>query len=161
LKPAHQWSITVTIDASRERVWSAGDDLTLIPRYHPEVARVELLSGQSTRGVGVEYKCIIETGRRGWCVERVVEHVPLEKMTVDFPSDSWGISDLLDGFRTELLLEACDGGACRVTIRAFYEPKPLWLRLINPVGLRWLMRRRALQVLRGLKRFVEAGGAAA
>ncbi len=161
MKRAPQWSATLTIDASRERVWSVGEDLTLIPRYHPEVARVELLSGRSTRGVGVEYKCIVEKGRKGWCVERVVEHVPLEKMTVDFPSDSWGIGDLLAGFRTELLLEARDAATCRVTIRAFYEPRPLWLRLVNPVGFRWLMRRRALQVLRGLKRFVEAGGAAA
>lgn len=67
---------------------------------------MELLSGSARRAPGMSYKCIVPTGRRaGWCVERVIEHVPLQRTTVTFSEDSWGLSRLLADFTTELSVE--------------------------------------------------------
>jgi hypothetical protein len=33
------------------------DDVTLIPRYHPDVDTVDLIAGQARRAVGTKYQC--------------------------------------------------------------------------------------------------------
>jgi len=70
-----QWMTDIQINARLGDVWAVIDDLTLVPRYHPEVKLVEYLSGHTRRAPGVTYRCTIPDGpRKGWCVERVIEH---------------------------------------------------------------------------------------
>ena len=59
---------------------------------------MDLLSGQSTRATGVKYRCTILEGRKGSCVEEVVDYVPGERFATAFPEDTWGISEMLRGF---------------------------------------------------------------
>jgi hypothetical protein len=73
------------IRASHDRLWAIVDDLSLIPKYHPEVGKVDLLSGQSTRATGVKYRCTILEGRKGSCVEEVVDYVPGKRLATAFP----------------------------------------------------------------------------
>ena len=149
-----QWAVEIRINAPVEKVWEAGQDLTLIPQYHPEVRHVEFVSGATRRAPGVEYKCIVPEGRKGWCVERVVENIPNQKMSIEFPEDSWGLSRMLDNFLTELTLHSEDG-ATRVRLEAFYAPKSLRLRVMNALVMRRMMRKRAILTLQGLKRMIE------
>lgn len=152
-----QWTAEVLVEAPVPRVWIAVEDLTLIPGYHPDVEEVELLSGERRRAPGVAYKCIVPDGlRSGWCIERVVEHVPYERTTVDFPDDSWGIGRWLDGFLAEVDVSPRGLDATLVRLRAFYAPKGPIARILN-VLLRPMMRRRARLTLQGLKRLVEGG----
>jgi hypothetical protein len=118
---------------------------------------VELLSGSARRAPGVSYKCVVPSGKRaGWCVERVIEHVPLERTTVAFPEDSWGLSRLLGDFTTEL--SVAPAGApdrTRVQLAAHYVPQGWRARILNRLGLRWVMRRRARQTLGRLGKLIE------
>lgn len=144
------------VDAPVASVWAVVEDLTLIPRYHPDVRDVELVSGDSTRAPGVTYKCVIPEGpRKGWCVERVVENVPFRRMSIDVPEDSWGLGRMMDGFLAELTLEPVGDEATVVRLRAFYGPRDLKARLLNVILLRRTMRKRAGLTLEGLKRLVE------
>ncbi len=87
-----QWKVEIRVNAPVTKVWDAIEDLTLIPKYHPDVRSVEYLSGQTKRAPGVAYKCVVPEGRKGWCVERVVENIPNRRTSVAFPEDSWGMS---------------------------------------------------------------------
>ena len=150
-----QWKVEIRIRAPIDRVWDAVEDISLIPRYHPEVREVEYLSNTTRRARGVSYRCVIPDGRTGWCVERVVEHIPLQKITIAFPEDSWGLGRIFDQFLTELTVKAVDSTTTLVQLQAFYVPKTWKARVMNTLRLRPVMRRRALQILEGLRRLVE------
>jgi hypothetical protein len=149
----------VRVEAPLKKVWEAIEDLTLIPAYHPEVARVEFLSNVDRRAPGVRYRCIIPSGRRrGWCIEEVVDHVPFERTSVRFPDDSWGLSKLVEDFRTEIAVLAESKSRTELRLTAFYRPKG-WVRLANRIGMRRVMRHRARATLVGLRALVEGAAA--
>jgi len=151
-----QWQVEDVIAVPLERTWAAIDDLSLIPRYHPVVREVEFPTGASRRAPGVEYKCVVPAGpRRGWCVEKVVDHIPLRSSTVAFTADSWGIGSLLDDFVTEIAVETFEETKTRVTLRGFYAPKGWRGWLFNVLVIRRTMRKRARDTVRGLKRLLE------
>ena len=152
---APQWTVELRIRAPLDRVWDAVEDLSLIPRYHSDVREVEYLSNTTRRGRGVSYRCVVPDGRTGWCVERVVEHVPLRKTTIAIPEDSWGLTQLIDQFLTELTVEDVDGGTTLVRLQAFYVPKTWKAQVLNILRLRPRMRQRALRTLEGLRRLLE------
>src|SRR5918995_1913244 len=150
-----QWHTEITIAAPPERVWAIADDITLIPKYHPEVRHVELISGAKRRAAGVRYRCTIPEGRRGNCIEEVTEYVPGSRFVTAFPEDSWGLSQQLTDFTVETVVEPAAEGT-RVGLNAYYRPRTLLMKLLNPLGLRRLMARRAFHTLAGVKRLAKA-----
>jgi hypothetical protein len=153
-----QWQADAIVDAPLGVTWAAIDDLSLIPRYHPVVRNVELPTGVSRRAPGVEYRCVVPEGpRRGWCVEKVIDHVPLHRTTVAFTDDSWGLSKLIDDFVTEIVVEPSGDSMTRVVLRGFYTPRGAWGAVLNTLVLRRQMRRRAADTLRGLGQLLASG----
>jgi hypothetical protein len=151
-----QWQAEIIIEAPLETIWAAFEDLSLIPSYHPEVQKVEFSSGVTRRGPGVEYKCIVPSGpRRGWCIEKVMEHVPLRSSTVAFTDDSWGLSKLVGDFITEIHVEPLAEAKTRVMLRGFYTTKGWRGYVLNALVIRRTMRKRAQETLRGFKRLLE------
>ena len=151
-----QWRTSVRTRASRDRLWAIVDDISLIPRYHPEVSKVDLVSGQATRAIGVKYRCTITKGRKGSCVEEVVDYVPGERFATAFPEDTWGISRMFRDFVVESILVPHGENETELVLEAYYEPIRWTTRLLNALFLRRLMARRALRTLEGVKRLVEA-----
>jgi hypothetical protein len=134
----------------------------LSPAIIQTYGRSKLLSGTTRRAPGMSYKCIVPSGKRaGWCVEQVIEHVPLERTTVAFPADSWCLSRLLGDFTTELKVASPeDVDRTRVELTAYYRPQSWRGCLLNYLGLRWLMRMRARQTLNNARQLIEARHAA-
>ncbi len=116
---------------------------------------MEYLSGQTKRATGVANKCVVPEGRKGWCVERVVENIPNRKTSVAFPEDSWGMSQMFDDFLTDLTVEPWGGNTTLVQLQASYVPRGLRVRVMNVLLMRRMMRKRARLTLQGLKRLVE------
>jgi hypothetical protein len=156
MRESFQWRISLRIKASRERLWAIVDDISLIPKYHAEVGKVDLLSGQNTRAMGVKYQCTILEGRKGSCVEEVVDYVPGERFTTAFPEDTWGISKMLRDFVVESILVPQGDLETDAVLEAYYEPIGWKMRVLNVLLLRRLMARRALRTLEGVKRLAEA-----
>ena len=152
---AFQWKTSVTIHASRHHVWAIGNDISLIPQYHPEVSKVDLLSGQGFRTLGAKYRCIITEGRKGSCVEEVVECVPGERITTAFPEDTWGLSKMFADFVVETVLLTHGEDETELVLKAFYEPIGWRARLLNHLFLRRLMARRARRTIEGIKEMAE------
>lgn len=156
MRACFQWRTSLRIRATRDRLWSIVDDLSLIPKYHAEVGKVDLLSGQSTRAMGVKYRCTVLEGRKGSCVEEVIDYVPGERFTTAFPEDTWGISKMLRGFVVESILVPQGDFEMDAVLEAYYEPIGWKMRALNVLLLRRLMARRALRTLEGVKRLAEA-----
>src|SRR5262245_5392147 len=156
MKGPFQWRTSLRIRASRDRLWAIVDDISLIPKYHPEVGKVDLLSGQMTRGTGVRYRCTILDGRKGSCVEEIVDHVPGERFSTAFPEDTWGMSKMLRGFVVDSILVPHGDFETDVVLEGYYEPMGWKMRVLNALILRRLMARRALRTIEGVKRLAEA-----
>lgn len=150
-----QWKTSVSIQAPQERVWAIVDDISLISQYHPEVKKVNLLSGQKTRALGVKYQCIIPEGRRGSCIEEVVDYVPGQKMAIAFPEDTWGMSKMLGDFVVETTLVPEGNHQTVLELEAYYNPIGWTTRVMNLLFLRRMMARRAARTIEGIKRLSE------
>jgi hypothetical protein len=152
-----QWTAEIVVDAPLQKVWEVAEDITLIPEYHPEVGRVDLIAGQAKRSLGTRYQCNILEGRRaGSCVEEVVAYEPGRKVTTRMVSDTWGIDRMLADFRVETTVSRHSETSTILKFEAFYEPVGVMYRLLNAVWLRRAIRRRSLAVMHGIKRFIEA-----
>ena len=137
MKRRVQWRAAVTINAPKEKVWDATEDISLIPSYHPDVGRVELLSANSRRVPGVEYQCFVTEGpRKGNCVERVTESIPYQKTVTLSVSDTWGLTKLVRDFVTETILSSTGNQTTTVTMLGYYEPADFKARVMNLLFIR-------------------------
>ncbi len=157
MKQKLQWEVKVSINAPVEQVWNVTQDLSLIPVYHPEVEKIELLSNQTNRAAGVEYKCIIPEGkpRSGSCVEKVVENIKYKKTTTLAVEDTWGLSEMLKDYTTDLLFEKNDDKTTTLHFQGYYEPIGFKNQLMNLIILRRIMKKRGKVVLTGIKNLIE------
>ena len=157
-----QWTVEIVVDAPLNRVWELAEDITLIPQYHPEVDKVDLIAGQAKRSVGVKYQCNILDGRRaGSCVEEVVAYEPERLVATEMVSDTWGIDRMLSDFRVVSTVSRHTETSTILKFQAFYEPVGLKNRLLNALFLRRALRRRSLAVMNGIKRVVEGKASSA
>jgi len=151
-----QWTVEILVDAPLKRVWEVAEDITLIPQYHPEVDKVDLIAGQAKRSLGTKYQCNILEGRRaGSCVEEVVACEPERMLATRMVSDTWGIDRMLTGFRVEATVSRRTETSTILKFQAFYEPVGLKNRVLNALVLRRALRRRSLAVMNGIKRVAE------
>ena len=151
-----QWMTEIVVNAARKRVWEICEDITLIPRYHPVVDRVDLIAGQAKRSLGVQYRCNIVDGRRvGSCVEEVIACEPERMLATRMVSDTWGIDRMLADFWVESTLCHLSETSTIVRFKAFYEPVGLKNRVLNALFLRRALRKRSMAVLMGIKSIVE------
>jgi len=157
-----QWTVEIVVDAPLKRVWEVANDITLIPQYHPEVDKVDLIAGQAKRSLGAKYRCNILEGRRaGSCVEEVVAYEPERMVATEMVSDTWGIDRMLSDFRVVSTVSRHTETSTILKFQAFYEPVGLKNRLLNALFLRRALRRRSLAVMNGIKRVVEGKASSA
>jgi len=157
-----QWTVEIVVDAPLKRVWEVANDITLIPQYHPEVDKVDLIAGQAKRSVGTKYQCNILEGRRaGSCVEEVVAYEPERMVATEMVSDTWGMDRMLSDFRVVSTVSRHTETSTILKFQAFYEPVGLKNRLLNALFLRRAIRRRSLAVMNGIKRVVEGKASSA
>jgi hypothetical protein len=151
-----QWTVEIVVDAPLKRVWEVAQDITLIPQYHPEVDKVELIAGQAKRSLGTKYQCSILEGRRaGSCVEEVVACEPERMLTTRMVSDTWGIDRMLIDFRVEATVSPRTARSTTLKFQAFYKPVGWKNRVLNVLVLRRAFQRRSLAVMNGIKRVAE------
>ena len=155
MKNNFQWKLDLEIKAPLKKVWEICDDLTLITSYHPDVTKVDLISGVDKREVGVSYRCNIESGlRRGWCTEKVLNYEKYKSMTIIIPEDSWGLNKILLEFSSELFVEEIDPLKTKLIVKTYYRPKGLKGLLFNTL-FKSKMRKQAINTFLSLKRNIE------
>ena len=151
-----QWTAEIVVNAPLKTVWEVANDVTLIPRYHPEVDTVDVIAGQARRTVGTKYQCNILDGRRaGHCVEEVLAYEPERMVVTRMVSDTWGIDRMLADFRVKSTASPRSKRSTILRFEAFYKPVGLKNRLLNAWFLRRALRKRSLAVMNGIKRMAE------
>jgi len=157
MKGEFQSSVSVVIQAPVSKVWEIADDLSLIPKYHPEVGKVDFIDGQSKRALGVKYQCSVLEGRKGSCVEEVVEYIPQHRLSTAMPQDTWGIHKMLTDFVVDSVVDPIDEHSCTLRFDAYYNPVGFHNKILNILMLRRVFKKRSLSVMQGIKRLAETG----
>ena len=156
MKRRFQSRVSIRVNASAIKVWEINDDISLIPQYHPEVGKVDLLSGQSKRAAGVKHLCSILEGRKGTCTEEVVDYIPNKKLSTAMTQDSWGLYKMLADFIVDTSLEPVDDNSCYLQFEAYYNPIGLRNKILNFLILKRAFRKRSKSVMEDIKRRAEA-----
>jgi len=137
-----------TVPAARERVWEVISDPACLPRWWPDVVRVEeatrlawtkVLRTPRGKTVRADFTRLAADEPRRLVWRQEVEESPFER--------------LLSENVTELELEPADGGATRVEIRAVQRLRG-WARF-GGFLFRRATRRKLDEALDGLERTVE------
>jgi hypothetical protein len=157
MKGKFQSSVSIVIQAPCSKVWEIIDDISLIPKYHPEVGKVDFITGQSKRALGVKYQCSVLEGRKGSCVEEVVEYIPQQKLSTAMPQDTWGIDKMLTDFIVDTTVHPIDEHSCILQFDAYYNPVGFRNKILSTLMLRRVFKKRSLSVMQGIKHLAETG----
>ena len=133
MQPPFRSKQEVIINAPLDSVWSFSMDLTKIPRFHPRVVMVALLSGKTFREPGASYKCHLSGGKH-WCIEKDIEIIPLQKIVTVLPEDTFGISKILSDYRVESTFQALGQQSTKVEISHYYSTTTLKANLLNLIA---------------------------
>lgn len=155
MKGTFQSSVSIVVQAPVSKVWEIIDNISLIPNYHPEVGKVDLITGQSKRALGVKYQCSVLEGRKGSCIEEVVEYIPQQKLSTAMSQDSWGIDKMLADFVVDTIVHPINEHSCTLQFDAYYNPLGFRNKVLNTLMLRRAFKKRSLSVMQGIKRLAE------
>ncbi len=154
LKGKFQWRLELGIKAKQTEIWEIADDIALIPEYHPEVGKVTFIDGKYKRAVGVKYQCNILEGRKGSCIEEVVEYIPNYKLSTRMGKDTWGMDKMFKDFVVETTLLP-NNESTILRFEAFYNPVGIFYKILNILFLRRVIKKRSLLVMKGIKNLSE------
>ena len=152
MRPPFRSRQKVVVNASLETVWEFNMDITKIPRFHPRVSKVDLLSGKARREPGVSYQC--HFSGKHTCVEKDIEIVPMEKIVTVLAEDSFGISRILSDYVVESTLHREGEFSTRVEISHYYSTNTWKARLLNFVASRKIARE-TQAILNAMKTAIE------
>ena len=153
MRPTFQSKQSVTINASLEKVWEFGLDLSRIANYHPRVYKVDLISGKQFREAGVAYRCHLSDGKNT-CIEKDIEIIPLKKIVTVFISDTMGLTKLLPDYVVETTLEKIDDQTTHLEISHFYSSSKLKVWLLN-IFIKKKVAKETQDMLNELKKAIE------
>jgi hypothetical protein len=153
MRENYQSKQEVIINAPLEVVWEFNQDLTKIAEYHPRVNKVDLISGQSSRGVGIAYQCHLSDGKNT-CIEKDIEIIPMEKIVTALPEDTMGIAKLLPDYVVETLFTKLDEKRTRMEFYHFYSTKSLKIKLLNLIA-RTKIAKESQATLNAIKKSIE------
>jgi hypothetical protein len=153
MTPTFQSRQSVTINASLEKVWEFGLDLSRIAAYHPRVYKVDLISGKQFREAGVAYRCHLSDGKNT-CIEKDIEIIPMKKIVTVFISDTLGLTKLLPDYVVETTLEKIDDQTTQIEISHFYSSSKLKVWLLN-YFIKTKVAKETQDMLNALKKAIE------
>lgn len=127
----------VIIDASLEKVWDLNMDILKIPEYHPDVKKVEFISGNSQREEGVIYQLDIIQGKgKKATIEKVkvVRVVPYKKLLTIVLENSSLASKLFSSIRVETLFKKITDRTTKIIIHEYLQTKNILYKFLFSIG---------------------------
>jgi len=146
----------IVVAAPVERVWPLIADSRLLPEWGPPVRAVEVLGPPGSEGLDSRRRVDAEfDGKRGFFVERRIEHQPGRRIAYVIEEESFGLFRVMRRPGFSLELEPSGSGATRVVFTFFHDPKGILGHLLNLLVIRRAQRRNRLAALASLKRRAE------
>jgi len=153
IRPNFQSRQEVIINAPVKKVWEMNQDLSQISSYHPRVRKVDLISGNQFRNIGISYQCNLIDGKNT-CIERDIEIVPLQKIVTEMVHDTMGLTRILPDYIVETTLSKIDDNSTKIEMLHFYSSSKLFVRLLNFVIKRKIARQ-TQDTLDAMKKWIE------
>ena len=154
MRPKFQSRQEVIINAPLEKVWELNQDLSKIADYHPNVSKVELISGKQFRAPGVSYQCHLTDGKNT-CIEKDIEIIPMEKIVTLLPFDTMGLTKLLPDYVVETNLSKVGNNTTKVEILHFYSTSKFFVWLLNCIIIKRKMAKQTQSMLNAMKKWIE------
>lgn len=144
----------IIINASIHEVWSIFTYDTLLPEWAPVVNDVTCtVSGD---GVGTVRSCgITMAGQAGKMVERCVELIPETRVSYLVDDETFGFRKMFDGYGFTVNFVPVGSGQTKLVMETFYTPHNLFFVVLNTLVVRRKTRKLVVDLLDGLKRYVE------
>ena len=153
MRPKFQSKQAIIINAPLKKVWNYLMDITNIPEFHPRVANVDLLSNQKYRGENVVYQCHLSDGKNS-CVEKDVEIIPMKKIVTELPSDTMGLTKLLNDYVVETTFEKVKENQTKVEMLHYYSSSKFKVWLMNFI-IKPKISKETFATLQGIKKSIE------
>ena len=140
LQARNQSVIKAPIDA----IWSVITDISQLPKVNPGVVKA---TGRMDKQGKFRTCEIINHGRKGTMVERMVELVP--------QSDTMGMSRMLRETRFVFNLEKLTDNETVVVTETFYEPNNFFATILNKLIMKRMINKAQDQILANIKVLTE------
>lgn len=75
-------TITRTVNAPVDHLWSSWDDFGNIDLYNPNLSKSFLINASARSGLGAERQCDLNDGKN-YIQERIIEYIPQRRMKID------------------------------------------------------------------------------
>ncbi len=145
-------TVTETVEAPVDLVWSAWDDYGGIMRFNPNISKSFLINKSAASGLGAERQCDLADGKN-FIQERVIDYVPNRRMRVDIFNGTLPLKTAV----LDIRLTPLGPARTRVDFTMAFTPKmgPLG-QLMVPL-MKPQFRKLLGKLLEGNKAYVERG----
>jgi uncharacterized membrane protein len=148
LQARNQSVIKAPIDA----IWSVITDIGQLPKVNPGVVKA---TGRMDKQGELRTCEIINQGRKGTMVERMVELVPQRKTVWTIESDTMGMSRMLRETRFVFNLEKLSDNETVVVTETFYTPSNFFATIMNKLMMKRMISKAQDQILSNIKSLTE------
>ncbi len=90
-------SVTRTVNAPIDQVWSSWDDFGAIARFNPNLKGSHLINSSQVSGLGAMRQCDMADGKN-YVREKVIEYRPHQKLVIDIYESSMPLKKAVASF---------------------------------------------------------------
>jgi uncharacterized membrane protein len=133
-------------------IWSVITDISQLPKVNPGVVKA---TGRMDKQGELRTCEIINQGRKGTMVERMVELVPQSKTVWTIESDTMGMSRMLRETRFVFNLEKRSDNETFVVAETFYKPNNFFAAIMNKLIMKRMISKAQDQILSNIRGLTE------
>lgn len=133
-------------------IWSVITDISQLAKVNPGVVKA---TGRMDKQGELRTCEIINQGRKGTMVERMVELVPQRKTVWTIESDTMGMSRMLRETRFVFNLEKLSDNETVVVSETFYTPNNFFATIMNKLLMKRMISKAQDQILLNIKSLTE------
>lgn len=146
---------TIEIYKPAAMVFAIIDDTSHLQHWAPAVDKVTQWDERGEH-VGSVRKCEASLGgKTGTMVEKVLAREEGNALTYGVIEESFGMTRILNDYGFVLSVLPSANGSTTATIKTYYTPKNVFVRIMNSTMMRRQFRLVVRQLLLGLKRYCE------
>ena len=139
------------IDAPVSTIWTIITDINALPKVNPGIitakGRMDVLYETRT--------CeIMNRGKRGTMVEKLIEFIPNKQTVWTIESDTMGMKKMLHDTRFVLNLESVNEKQTRVISETYYRPANLLAKIMNKLKMKKMISKAQEQILANLQSLI-------
>jgi hypothetical protein len=140
------------VKAPIDAIWSIITDINLLHKVNPGVVKA---SGRMDKQGETRTCEIINNGRKGTMVERMVELIAGQKTVWTIESDTMGMSRMLCNTRFVFILEKTHDHGTKVVAETYYDPANFFATVMNTLMMRRMINKAQEQILANIKMLTE------